>query len=319
VAVGILTATDGPTTAALPPPVFIPPLRLIYADSYGADPTGATDSTAALLLAQAGGGSGAYQIVLSAGTDVVGTSQDLAVFGRNQGITGQGSSVTTLSYKGSGICVNSFDSSFSSSLSVSGRFGRFAIDGTTAGAGAIGMKHGQLLRARCDDILIRNFSGTGSKGLWFKNTTSGSQWAEEGEWTAINLNNNTVGVLFDTGSFDYSLYQFVFLTGSNQDGIRLINDASIEGCRLEVRGNFSAGAGNTASVISLDPGNASGTSRIDGCQIYVNVECDGVSGTGHFTISAAGGSSSQFTGSWVMRTNRTGTSRIRASATRRFA
>jgi hypothetical protein len=165
------------------------------------------------------------------------------------------------------------------------------------------MSWGNLGIGRCADIEIKNFTGATAVGLKFRNGTTLVNWSEEAEWTGINIANNTVNVLFDTGSFDYSLYQFVINASSGQDGIRLQNDASLEGCRLEVRGNFKAGAGNTASVISLDPGNASGTSRIDGCQIYVNVECDGSSGTGHFTLSAAGSSTSQFTGTGVLQFN----------------
>lgn len=285
-------------TVATAPTLLLPP-RLVYADLYGADPTGATDSTAALVRAQAAGGSGAYQIVLSAGTYVLGTSSDVGTFGRNQGMTGQGRGVTTLSYKGSGTCVAAFDSSFSSSASVGGKFGGFTVDGTSAGSAAVGMSWGNLQLARCDDIAVTNFGGATAAGLKMANVGANSH-SEQAEWTAIKLSNNTVGVLWDFDSFDYSLYQFVISANSNQDGMRLQNNASLEGCRLEVRGNFNSGAGNTGAVIAIDRGNAAGTSRIDGCQIYLNVECDGSTGLGHYTLWMEGGSQSQFTGVGVM-------------------
>lgn len=293
------TVTDG-SLPLLPSTLPYLPMRLFYVDAFGADPTGATDSTAAFAAAQAAAGGGAYQLVLSAGTYVLGTSQDLGVFGRGQGMTGQGRAVTTLSYRGNGTCVAAYDSSFSSSLSNGGRFSGFTIDGSSAGASAVGMSWGNLMMARCHDIKVANFTGASAVGLKFKNGTTQVNWSEEAEWTAINVNNNTVNVLFDTGSFDYSLFQFVILCSPGQDGVRLQNDASLEGCRLEVRGNFTAGAGNTGAVFALDRGNASGTSRIDGCQMYVNVECDGATGTGHFTIKADGGSSSRFEGTGVL-------------------
>jgi len=275
-------------------------LRLIYVDFYGADPTGATFSDAAFAAAFTAAGSGPWQMIMGAGNYKLANSY---TFGRNQGLTGPGSAVCSITYTGNGVCLTASDSSFSSSLSVAGRFGGFNIDGSAAGANAEGMSSGNLLRARCHDLRVANFTGASAVGVRFKNTASGSTWYEEAEWTGINVNNCTVCVLFDTGSFDYSVYEFMILANAGQDGIRLQNDASLEGCRLEVRGNFKTGTPNTASVISLDPGNAAGTSRIDGCLMYVNVECDGTTGTGHFTLSAAGSSTSQFTGTGVLQFN----------------
>src|SRR5579864_7501911 len=76
--------------------------KRIYVDQYGADPTGATDSTAAFVAAQNAGGSGAYVLVLSVGTYVLGTSSDINTFGAQQGMIGQGSAHTKITYKGNG-------------------------------------------------------------------------------------------------------------------------------------------------------------------------------------------------------------------------
>jgi hypothetical protein len=269
----------------------------VYVDTYGADPTGATDSTSAFVAAQAAGGSGAYQLVLGVGTYVLGTTSDMNTFGPNQGMIGQGSTVTMITYKGSATCVNIYQTPFNSS-SNGGSFGGYSISGTGAGSTAIAMSWGNMQGARCHDITIESFGGASAIGLQFKNV--GSSWSEQAEWTAIKLIQNTVNILFDTGSYDYSLYQFLIVANAGQDGVRMQNNCSLEGCRFELRGNFYTGTGNTAAVFAIDRGNSSGQSRIDGAQVFVNVETDGGTGVGHYTILMNGGSSSQFTGTGVL-------------------
>ncbi len=271
--------------------------RLIYADQYGADPTGAADSTAAIVAAQAAGGSGKYLIILSAGTYVWGTSGDIGTFGAGQGLAGQGSAVTAISYAGSGTCISSFEASFNSA-DIAGRFAGFTIDGTNAGAAAVGMRAGNLQCRRGQDITIQNFTGASAIGLNFLNTSG--TWSEEAEFTAIKLLNCANHVVFDTGSFDYSVYQFTIVANPGQNGVTVRNGANLAGVRLEVRGNFLTGAGNNAWVIGLDPGAPTAGSSVSWAQFDVNVESDGSTGTGHFTILLGGGSSCQFTGQGVL-------------------
>jgi hypothetical protein len=278
-----------------------PDLQLVYLDDYGSDPTGADYSDTAMAAAQSAGGSGAYRIILGAGTYKL---ADAYSFGRQQGVTGPGGDVCLLSYTGNSVLFSVFDSDFSSADSVGGRFGGFRIDGTDAGDDAIGMAWGNMLYPRCRDIRITSCPGG---GLYLKNTTAGAEWSERGEWTAIYLGDNGgYQVCFDTGSFDYAVYQFVLDALANQNGVQLQNNASLEGVRAEVRGNFHAGETNTGAVFAFDPAAEAGTgeSRIDGAEIYVNVECDGSSGLGHYTISAPNaGSTSQFTGTGVLQFN----------------
>jgi hypothetical protein len=275
-----------------------PSLRLIYVDEYaGTDYTGATDSTAGFLLAQAAGGSGPYRLVLGEGTYLLGTSENLNTFGREQGLTGPGHELCTISYAGNATCLAAYDSSFGNS-SLGGQFGGFTMDGTNAGADAVGLSWGNLLVGRGHDIVIQNFSGASAMGIYFHN--GADAWSEEAEWTGIKTNNCTVGVCFDTGSFDYSVYQFLIVALSGQDGLRLQNNASLEGCRLELRGNFTTGAGNTGAVIAIDRSNSSGTSRIDKALMFISVEPDGSTGLGHYTVLMQGGSSSQFNGTGVL-------------------
>jgi hypothetical protein len=270
------------------------PFGLLFVDAFGADPTGNSDSTAAFLAAQAAGGSGAYQLVMGPGTYVLGTSEDIGVFGPGQGLTGPGSALCTITYKGSGTCIQAYEESFSDG-SFGGRFGGFSLNGNAAGDAAIGMSWGNLQGARCADIQISEFSGTA--GLYFHNGSDA--WSEEAEWTGIRLVDNASAVVFDTGSFDYSTYQFVIVAQSGQNGLLVQNNATLAGPRLEIRGNFTAGADNTATVIGIDVGNTSGGSSISGALLDVNVECDG-SGTGHYTLVTGGGYSCQFTGTGIM-------------------
>jgi hypothetical protein len=279
----------------------------LYVDAYGADPTGATDSTAAFVAAQTAGGAGAYQLILGVGTYKLGTSANLNAFGRNQGMIGQGSASTTLNYMGSATCVAIYDSSFSNSLSVGGCFTGFTINGASSGAGAKGMSWGNLNQARCSDISITSFGGTGCIGLYLHNGSS-SSWSEQAEWVGIRIITCTNAVIFDTSSFDYSIYQFLIVNNANQNGLTIQNGGALEGCRLEVRGNFNSGSGNSGYVLGLDPAGAgTGSSRIDGALIYLNVEQDGTTGTGHTTISMHGSSSSQLSGQGVLQFNSGGT------------
>ena len=264
---------------------------------YGADPTGAADSTAAFNNAIAAIASGGT-VYMPPGTYLIGTSTDMSTFGPGQNLIADGSSFAILYYVGNGTCVSVYESTYSGS--AGGTFRGFTIGGAGAGASAVGMSWGNLLRARCHDIAISDFTGASATGLQFTNGSS-SDASEQAEWTGINLFNNTVNVLFSTGSFDYSIYQFLIVAGNKQDGVRLTTGASLVGCRLEIRGNFTAGTGNTASVMSFDPGNTSGTSSIYNGLVYVDVECDGASGTGHYTISMDGGSSSNFSGVGVLQ------------------
>ena len=299
------TATAGTNTTQLATTSFVNTATTnqaigIYVNAYGADPTGATDSTSAFIAAQTAGGSGAYVLILGVGTYKIGTSGDINTFGRNQGMVGQGSNLTTINYTGTGTCVNVYDSSFSSSSSQGGKFGGYSITCLTGNSNVIGMQWGNMLTARCNDISIWNFNGSGAIGLQFKN--GASAWSEEAEWTGIKLVDCTNHVVFNTGSFDYSTYQFVIAAIANQNGVLLENGALLQGVRFELRGNFTSGTTNTGTVLQVDPtgGGTTGTSCLQG-MIDISVECDGSTGVTHQSYVFAGSSTSQVGGVGVFR------------------
>lgn len=276
-------------------------MTVLSVDAYGADPTGVADSTAAFRSAQAAGGAGPYQLGLSAGTYKLGTSQNLYPFGRHQGMVGPGSTSCVLRYVGSGTCVEAFDSNFDSTASDGGVFEGFGVDGYSAGASSIGMSWGNLNRPRCHDISIGGFDGASAIGLRLKN--SAGCWSEQGEWTAIQLVENTNNVVFDTGSFDYSIYQFLIVAAAGQNGVTLQNGADLSGVRFELRGNFYAMPGNTAWVLGMDPtgGGTTGDSHMTGAQIYISVEVSGGTGLGPRSIYMRGGGGCQLNGVGVLR------------------
>ena len=263
----------------------------------GVDPTGVSDSTAAIAAAQTAAGTSPYVLVFGIGTYLIGTSGNLVAFGPNQGLVGSGSALTEINYVGSATCLAVYESSFSSG-SVGGPFRGFSLSGYSATGSAKGFSWGNLQAARCSDITISGFPGD---GLYLHNGNATTEWSEQAEWVGIKLVQNATGVVFDTGSFDYSIFQFLIVANSGQNGVTLQNAATLAGERFELRGNFTAGAGNSAWVIGVDPaGGGSGTSSMTAAAIYVNVECDGSTGTGHTTIAMDGSSSTQLTGNGTL-------------------
>jgi hypothetical protein len=253
--------------------------RLVYLDQYGSDPTGTVASDSAMSAALTALGTSPGSIVLGKGTYKFANAYSFASV--EQGLAGPGSALTTLTYTGSGTFLNFWVSTFTASTNIGAPVGGFAINGYGAGAGAVGMRWGDLNRARVNDLLISGFNASAASiGLYLHNVNG---WSEQGEWTAINLIQNSIGVCFDTNSFDYSVFQFVINSNSGQDGVRLQGSAQLQGERFEVRGNFNSGAGNTGAVLAFDRGVTGGTSQIGG-QVLVDVECDGSTGTGHYSI-----------------------------------
>jgi hypothetical protein len=253
--------------------------RLVYLDQYGGDPTGAGFSDTAMAAAQTALGTAPGGIVLGKGAYKFASSYSFTSV--DQGLTGPGSAYTTLTYTGTGVFLSFRPPAFTASTNIGGPVGGFAINGFGAGAGSVGLRWGDLNRARVSDLLISGFNASAaSTGLLLQNVNG---WSEQGEWLSVNLIQNSVGVAFDTNSWDYSIYQFVIDSNSGQDGVRLQNSAQLQGARLEVRGNFNSGAGNTGAVLAVDRGNLAGTSQIGG-QVLIDVECDGSTGVGHFSI-----------------------------------
>lgn len=258
---------------------------------HNADPSGAADSTTAFQNAIAALPSGGGNVYIPAGTYKINGTLS---FAQNQGMIGDGSTCTSITYTGSTILINVTVSGTFTGGQSAGRFEGFNISGYAAGTNAIGMQIGDLEGVQCRDIAIYGF---GSTGLYFKNTLG---WAEESNVQARIVQCGTA-VVFDTGSFDYAKYDFTIVTGNGQGGVTLQNGAQLQGCSLQMRGNFYGNTGsNTAAVIAVDPGNSSGTSYIKNTLFDVAVESAG-SGVGHYTVLlGSSNSTSQFFGTGVL-------------------
>ena len=277
----VLTATSSSAAAWQSVGEYAPALNLQYVDEYGADATGVNDSTSAFSSAYSALGGNPGIVVLGVGTYKV---SSIPTFGRQQGMVGQGSSVTYIKYTGSGTAVAAYDSSFNASSSLGGRFEGFALDGTSAGSSANGFSWGNLERARCRDITISDFGGI---GLYFHNGSNA--WSEQANWQAIKLVANGQQVVFDTSSYDYSVYEFHVTALANQNGVVLQNNCALYGCTLEVRGNFSNATTNTGVAFQVGTG-ASDTSAITASRIQFIVEPDGTNGNVNHTATVINGS-----------------------------
>jgi hypothetical protein len=265
--------------------------QFVAVSAYGADPTGATDSTAAINEAIATG----LQVYLDVpapyltATYKIGTSSDLTTFGRLQGLTGAGSDIVKLNYVGNNQGIKIYDSNFSPSMSVGGEFGGFSLWGYSGGAAAIGMYVGNMCSVYADDISICGFGGT---GLLFQND-SDSEWSEQAQFTRIKLTQSGNNAVFNTGSFSYSNYQFLIEANANQNGVTLENGALLLNDTLSVQGNFHAASTNTGYVLGLDVGNNSGSSEFSG-KLYIGVEADGTGGqAAHTSIKMGTGSATE--------------------------
>ncbi|MGH3625869.1 MAG: hypothetical protein ACRDRL_00260 [Sciscionella sp.] len=277
------------------------PFRVVYADGYGTDPTGVADSTAAITAAYhaaTNDGADPGRVVLGAGAYKIGSTADLPQFIRGQGLVAPGSGACVLNYVGNGIALSIRDSSWSSADSICGQFSGFRINGSGAGASAIGLSYGDMLLGRVDDVHVDNFAGTNGIGFYFKN--SPGQWSEENVFSRCRAVTNTNNVVFDGGetgdvngtSFDYSIYDFLIIGTQNQNGLVLQNGPQLVGCELHIRGNFNntSGGANTGIAIAVEPNgaNANGLSRVIHCSVDIAVEAGG-SGTAHTCFKMAGG------------------------------
>jgi hypothetical protein len=270
-----------------------------YVLDYGADPTGVADSTTAFTEAIAALPSTGGRVYAPAGIYKI--SSTLA-FTPPQCLRGDGSGVTKLKYYGTGPCIQAGQSGAVSALDrpyVS--FEGFTIDGNgTAGTGAIGLEMGQLHGPRAKDVVIQYFTTAGAIGLYLHNAGTAPLVFERAR-LQIDLHYNTTGVVFDTGSFMYSYYDFYIQGNANMDGITIQNAANLQGSSLIWHGNFGTGVTNTGWVIAMDYGNTSGTSSIVAAHVDIVFECDGPGGQiGHQTVVMGSTSLAQFTGTGVM-------------------
>jgi hypothetical protein len=248
--------------------------------SYGADFTGATDSTAAFTAAYDSG----LPVYIPKGTYKI--AGNLA-FAPPVTIIGDGISLVTLDFTGTGDCLRINTATALAGFETVSLTG-FTIDGTSAAAGSSGLHMGDTFQP-CLDIAINNFQGAGSKGAWFDNQYN----ACEQMTGKLYVRANTSCVVFDnsadisgeaTGSFDRTILDVFIDSDGVGNGITFQNGAFIIDGRLGMYGNFSPGASQYAAL-TITGSNVAGYSLISQSVINIGAELATTAGTAPYTIN----------------------------------
>jgi len=268
----------GTGTYAPIPTVGISPLN------YGADPTGVADSTTAFTSAITAAKTVGVGVLSPSGTFLVTSSLAISFNAISVPFWGAGAAATIFNYSGTGQFLVSHNATYGSdpNLQIGPSFGGFTVRYTGSSSNVSAIETGDNNHHFARDIVIENFSGTGHIG-WHWYNTGGSPICEENDIQGVELKNCTQNVVFDTGSFDYSTYDFHIGAAANQDGMVWINNSHTFGCNISVRGNFSCGVTNTGHVLWLGAAGSSDLCKWNGGVTNVSVECDGT-GTGHQTL-----------------------------------
>jgi pectate lyase-like protein len=272
--------------------------------SYGADPTGASDSTSAFenaiaAIASAGGG----VVYVPAGTYAI--SSTLTCTTVPAYFLGDGAWASIISFTGTGDCFRIYDSStYGGRKKFGGGFVGITIDGTKAGAGSSGLHVGDLLQYELD-LTVQNFSGTGSIGVHLDNNY---YWMEQ-LYGRIYAQYCTSNVVFDwtsststtsSGSFERcDLDIYVNQDSAKFDGVVFQNGAFITNGSLKIRGNFGASSSPVSSAVLRLTGYQSvngytSYSGIVDSMIDIGVECS--SGTYPTQTIAFGASGNSISG-----------------------
>jgi Glycosyl hydrolase family 12/Pectate lyase superfamily protein len=259
--------------------------------TYGADATGVNDSTAAFNAAVAALPSGGGVVYVPAGTYKL---EGTVTFNQNQSMIGDGSTCVNINYTGNSSCIQAEVTSWTGGNQYAGSFTGFTVSCYGAGSDAVGFQYGNLQGINISDVAVY---GASLYGLYCYNT---SGWSEQSN-IQMRLVQNGVAAYFQSGSCDYSNYDFTIVTEAGQGGVYLNNSAEMQGCNLRIRGNFYAKTGsNSAAVIGLETIGGSGGAYILNSLLDVAVETAG-SGTGPYSIYMGSSSAvSQFAGHGVL-------------------
>ncbi len=205
-------------------------------------------------------------------------------------ILGYGAFINAVS-GGSGAVIRFYGTASSSAANRAAITG-LIIDGTNASAGTYGIHTGDLTGLKMD-VIIQNFSGSGSIGLFLDNTVS---WTEESSIRAWLINCTSHAVIQASAgynSFGYSDFDFtIFQNNPNANGVSILNGAAVYHSSLRIRGDFATSTSAvTAAVLYIGGVNSSGgpsngdTSLLMGNRVEIQVECNGSGAYTPYTIS----------------------------------
>ena len=209
-------------------------------------------------------------------------------------VQGAGRYATTInSFVTGGDCFRVFDpgQSGTSDTNNCGGFSGLTIRGDNAGAGAVGLHAGDLDNYHVDIVVI-NFQGAGSKGIWFDN----EYFFTEQLYGDVVVSGCTQCVVFDnpataanTSGSSFARIQMTIrllqgLDGTGQvwgDGVVLQNGALIIDADLAITGNFVMSAASTSAAVLRLTGavpaghlNAGRITAISSSRLHIGVECD---------------------------------------------
>lgn len=145
----------------------------------------------------------------------------------------------TITYTGSGVCLRTRMDPMTNT--PAGLVSNGTIDGTGAGAGAVGFEMGQIVSAKRFGVVVQNFSGAGSVGWDFYNATVPS-WMERCLFLACESRDNTIAYQFravaSAPSFLYNDFSDLRVNvGSGQTAFKTVAPAQLFDCFIGLRGN----------------------------------------------------------------------------------
>jgi hypothetical protein len=256
---------------------------------YGADPTGASDSTSAIQRAlSAAIGAGGGVVYLPVGkykttSTITGNVSNTPVL-----ILGDLAWGTRIDFAGSGDCLRLYDSSdYGARTSHGSGISGLTIDGSGAGARSAGLHAGDILQFGCD-ITVQNFSASGSIGIHFDNNY---YWMEQ-LYGRIYAQNCRTNVMFDqsadlsgraTGSFERLILDVFLDTNGLGDGVTFTNGAITADHRLGIYGNFLT-ATTPYAVLRITGSNKGGYSGLTKGVLNIGVELNDNAHTAPYTI-----------------------------------
>ena len=249
---------------------------------FGADNTGAADSTSAIQAAISALPSTGGVVYLPAGTYKITSTLNVAKSGIY--LIGDGRWITTLAFTGTGDCISVTDASTYATRTVhGGGVLGLSVDGTGSGAGSCALHAGDILNLRFD-IAVNHFTGSGDIGLHLDNRNF---WTEQASGVAY-FDNCAQSVVFDcsgalTSNSSYDRGDFTFYLSVRTftgNVVTMQNGAHMVGGRLRMFGNINSSSSPfTAAVLQLTGSTPAGHSQITNtnlsqCEIDINVESD---------------------------------------------
>jgi hypothetical protein len=218
------------------------------------------------------------------GTYKIGSSGDIGNIGPFVSLLGPDHNSVVLDYHGSGDAIRLYNSvnptsgTFDTLAGWAGKIDGLTIDGTNASAGAKGLHYGDTEGGVLGpDLHIRNFSGSGSVGLYMDNSVS---WTEN-IWSRVTIFNCKTAVIFDVTSagasfsFEYNHLIFKIYAFSGQNGVVLQNGAWFRNGSLSVLGNFELATSPQSNSCLTITGNYNGGqpySQLTSSRLDIQVE-----------------------------------------------